>query len=126
MNKYKDPSEKIDDENQNNQQETPIPQEKPQKENEKDKEVEYPEIYKKEDRIWIGSKRHTIMWKSHATALFLAIFLLYLAIKLSAYFIFLLIIPVIISFLKIREIRRNTFEITNKRLKMKVFKNKRF
>ncbi len=131
MNNYIDLFKKIDDENKNTQEEITLPQEPPyikenQKPNEKEKQDEYPEIYKKEERIWIGTRQHTIMWKSHTIALFLAILFLYSAIKLSPYFIFLLIIPTVISFLKIREIKRNTFEITNKRLKMKVFKNNRF
>jgi len=120
---------KIDDDTQQEEIdieiETPSQQED-NKVNEKEKEDEYPEIYKKEERIWIGTKRHTIMWKSHLSALLLAIFFLFITIKLSPYAIFLLIIPTIISFVKFREINRNTFEITNKRLKMKVFKNNRF
>jgi hypothetical protein len=133
MSKYIDPFKKDKNQNTNEEiQEEIIPSQEPpcieeeQISNEKEKLDEYPEIYKKEERIWIGTRRHMIMWKSHATALFLAILFLYSAIELSLYFIFLLIIPIVISFLKIREIKRNTFEITNKRLKMKVFKNNRF
>lgn len=122
INKYKNLFKKIEeDEEIKTEQESP-----PEEEDKVTTSLEDNKSNKREERIWIGSRRHTIMWKSHTISFFLTIAFLYTAFSLSFYFIFLLTIPAIISLRKIKEIRRNTFEITNKRLKMKVFKNNRF
>ncbi len=83
-------------------------------------ESDYQKLYhKREELIWRGTHRHTRMILYHLFDFLAIVFLIYLSIKFTAYFLILLIIPTTISILKFLEIEKNIFEITTKRLKIR-------
>ncbi len=85
-----------------------------------DVESDYQKLYnKREELIWRGTHRHTRMIFYHFIDLLSIIFLIYLSINLTPYFLVLLIIPMTISTIKFLEIEKNIYEITTKRLKIR-------
>ncbi|MBN2824055.1 MAG: PH domain-containing protein [Campylobacterales bacterium] len=76
-------------------------------------------LNRKEEILWRGTPRHTIMFKYHAVSFLMIAAFSYLGIQVSAYFFILLAIPFVLSTIKILEIKSNVYEITNKRLKIK-------
>ena len=85
-----------------------------------DVESDYQKLYnKREELIWRGTHRHIRMIVYHLIDLVAIYILLYLSIKISAYFLIFTIIPISISTLKFLEIERNVYEITTKRLKIR-------
>ncbi|SHO81387.1 hypothetical protein MNB_SV-15-954 [hydrothermal vent metagenome] len=81
---------------------------------------DYHKLYNKnEELIWRGTHRHTRMLFYHIVDFLSILFLIYLSINITPYFLLLIVIPIIISTIKFLEIERNIYEITTKRLKIR-------
>jgi len=76
-------------------------------------------LNRKEEIIWRGTPRHILMFKYHALSLIMITAFSYLGLNVSVYFFALLVIPIVLSGIKILEVKTNIYEISNKRLKMK-------
>ena len=71
-----------------------------------------------EEIIWKGCDRHTTMVLYHVISIILVIGILYLAFKVDIKSLFLLVVPIGLSYSKYKTVLRNTFEINSKRLVM--------
>jgi len=69
-----------------------------------------------EEIIWQGHDRHTTMILYHVISIILIIGILYLSIMVDMKFLFLLILPIGLSYSKYNIVVRNKLEINNKRL----------
>ena len=69
-----------------------------------------------EEIIWKGYDRHTTMVLYHVISIILVVGIIYLSIKVDVKSLFLLIIPIGLSYSKYNMVLRNTFEINNKRI----------
>jgi len=79
-----------------------------------------------EEIIWKGHDRHTTMIIHHVISVILALGIVYLSIKIDIKFLFLLVIPIGLSYSKYKTVLRNTFEINNKRLVMIEFEKGKY
>ncbi len=79
-----------------------------------------------EEIIWKGHDKHTKMIKYHLISLILFIIIIYLFIRIDFRFLFLLIIPFLLSYSKYKAILRDSFEINFKRLVMVHFEKGKY
>jgi len=76
--------------------------------------------------IWSGHQNYSTILKYHILSIVVSFLIIYLSIELNWRFLFLLLLPLAFSMVKVLQTKKTTFEINDKRIIMKRFEKGKY